>query len=235
MLPESPASQRRFAAAHRSGRARRSKRSAGARRRASNTTTSVIGFSLLSLVRTTYNAFFFVTLKEWEDRQTTRRAVSGHQAAREPEARRLPEGIAFSFLAAGHSRRRHLRRIHLHPRGPLGQGRGVSRRATLNKFMAAARKRPEIRAPSAPRSCPACRSSSSRSIATRCSSRASPSTMSTGRSRRSWAGCSSTTSTASAASGRSTSRPKATTATEPRTSASSTCGTRTATWCRCPR
>ncbi len=41
-------------------------------------TTSVIGFSLLSLTRSTYNAFFFVTLKEWRDRQTARRAVSVH-------------------------------------------------------------------------------------------------------------------------------------------------------------
>src|SRR5229473_761664 len=31
-------------------------------------TTSVIGFSLLSFVRTSYNAFFFVTLKPWDDR-----------------------------------------------------------------------------------------------------------------------------------------------------------------------
>src|SRR5206468_7689693 len=28
-------------------------------------TTSVVGFSLLSFVRTSYNGFFFVTLKEW--------------------------------------------------------------------------------------------------------------------------------------------------------------------------
>ena len=31
-------------------------------------TASVIGFSLLSLTRSSYNAFFFVTLKEWKDR-----------------------------------------------------------------------------------------------------------------------------------------------------------------------
>jgi len=31
-------------------------------------TTSVVGFSLLSFVRTSYNAFFFVTLKPWDDR-----------------------------------------------------------------------------------------------------------------------------------------------------------------------
>src|ERR1700751_3883752 len=32
-------------------------------------TTSVVGFSLLSFVRTSYNAFFFVTLKPWDDRK----------------------------------------------------------------------------------------------------------------------------------------------------------------------
>src|SRR4029450_2457318 len=34
-------------------------------------TSSVIGFSLLSLTRSTYNAFFFVTLKEWSERKKT--------------------------------------------------------------------------------------------------------------------------------------------------------------------
>jgi len=33
-------------------------------------TTSVVGFSLLSFVRTTYNGFFFVTLKPWTSRET---------------------------------------------------------------------------------------------------------------------------------------------------------------------
>ena len=32
-------------------------------------TTSVIGFSLLSYVRASYNAFFFVTLKPWDERK----------------------------------------------------------------------------------------------------------------------------------------------------------------------
>src|ERR1700730_529526 len=34
-------------------------------------TTSVVGFSLLSFVRTSYNAFFFVTLKPWGERSTS--------------------------------------------------------------------------------------------------------------------------------------------------------------------
>ena len=34
--------------------------------------TSVAGFSLLSFVRTSYNAFFFVTLKDWNERKSGR-------------------------------------------------------------------------------------------------------------------------------------------------------------------
>src|SRR5579862_4243827 len=33
-------------------------------------TTSVVGFSLLSYVRTSYNGFFFVSLKPWDDRKS---------------------------------------------------------------------------------------------------------------------------------------------------------------------
>src|SRR5262249_33399664 len=33
-------------------------------------TTSVVGFSLLSFVRTSYNAFFFVTFKPWDERRS---------------------------------------------------------------------------------------------------------------------------------------------------------------------
>ena len=33
-------------------------------------TTSIVGFSLLSFVRTSYNGFFFVTLKPWGERKT---------------------------------------------------------------------------------------------------------------------------------------------------------------------
>src|SRR6202049_5066925 len=33
-------------------------------------TTSIVGFSLLSFVRTSYNAFYFVTLRPWSDRKT---------------------------------------------------------------------------------------------------------------------------------------------------------------------
>ena len=39
-------------------------------------TTSVVGFSLLSFVRTSYNAFFSVALKPWDDAHRQSRAIS---------------------------------------------------------------------------------------------------------------------------------------------------------------
>ncbi len=60
-------------------------------------TTTIIGFSLLSFVRTSYNAFFFVTFKDWKDRKSQQ--ASG--------------GNRFRFLAAGDSWSGHLWRIHV--------------------------------------------------------------------------------------------------------------------------
>ena len=93
-------------------------------------TTSVVGFSLLSLVRTSYNAFFFVTLKEWKDRKSRDEAVSSHQAAPEPGTEQASGRNRFRFLAAGDSRSRHLRRIHVRSGGPRRQGCRSSWRPT---------------------------------------------------------------------------------------------------------
>src|SRR6202045_1893144 len=60
-------------------------------------TTSVVGFSLLSFVRTSYNAFFFVTLKPWDDRKTRVEQFQVIKAALNRELSQLPEGIAFDF------------------------------------------------------------------------------------------------------------------------------------------
>jgi hydrophobic/amphiphilic exporter-1 (mainly G- bacteria), HAE1 family len=106
-------------------------------------TTSVIGFSLLSYVRTSYNAFFFVTLKPWEDRKTQAEQYQAIRVRLNQELRQLPEGTVFSFSP---------------PAIPgVGTAGGVTfvleDRAgkdvqflsnNLAKFMAAARKRPEV-------------------------------------------------------------------------------------------
>jgi HAE1 family hydrophobic/amphiphilic exporter-1 len=106
-------------------------------------TTSVIGFSLLSFTRTSYNAFFFVTLKPWENRKTQAEQYQAIKAHLNQELHGLPEGTVFSFSP---------------PAIPgVGTAGGVTfvleDRAgkdvqflsdNLTKFLAAARKRPEL-------------------------------------------------------------------------------------------
>jgi hydrophobic/amphiphilic exporter-1 (mainly G- bacteria), HAE1 family len=106
-------------------------------------TTSVVGFSLLSYVRTSYNAFFWVSLKPWDDRKSRDKAYQAIKARLNQELKQLPEGAAFSFSP---------------PAIPgVGTAGGVTfvleDRAgkdvqfltdNLNKFLAAARKRPEL-------------------------------------------------------------------------------------------
>ena len=106
-------------------------------------TTSVIGFSLLSFVRTSYNGFFFVTLKEWGDRKSKEEQFQEIKQRVNRELSTLPEGVAFSFSP------------------PSIPGVGTSGGFTfvledragkdlnflsnnLNTFLEAARKRPEI-------------------------------------------------------------------------------------------
>jgi HAE1 family hydrophobic/amphiphilic exporter-1 len=59
--------------------------------------TCAVGFSLLSFVRTSYNAFFVVTLKPWDDRATRAQQFQAIKAHRNRELSKLPAGIAFSF------------------------------------------------------------------------------------------------------------------------------------------
>jgi hydrophobic/amphiphilic exporter-1 (mainly G- bacteria), HAE1 family len=106
-------------------------------------TASVIGFSLLSLTRSSYNAFFFVTLKEWKDRQ---KREEQYQFIRQDINRKfagLAQGIAFSFSPPA-----------IPGVGTSGgftfvledrSGRDVPfLAANVAKFLAAARARPEL-------------------------------------------------------------------------------------------
>src|ERR1700733_13115792 len=105
--------------------------------------TSVVGFSLLSYVRTSYNAFFSVALKPWDDRTTREQQFQSIKVHLNRELSKLPAGVAFSFSP------------------PAIPGVGTSGGFTfmledrsggdvqflarnLNIFLAAARKRPEI-------------------------------------------------------------------------------------------
>ncbi|HXB74366.1 MAG TPA: efflux RND transporter permease subunit [Candidatus Acidoferrales bacterium] len=106
-------------------------------------TTSVAGFSLLSFVRTSYNAFYFVTLKPWSERTTRAAQYQEIKAHLNKELSRLPQGTVFSFsppaipgvgTSGGFT-------FVLEDRA----GRDVQFLAgNLDKFLAAARKRPEI-------------------------------------------------------------------------------------------
>ncbi len=60
-------------------------------------TTSIVGFSLLSYVRTSYNAFFFVTLKDWDARKKREEQYQEIKARLNRELSQRPEGIAFDF------------------------------------------------------------------------------------------------------------------------------------------
>jgi HAE1 family hydrophobic/amphiphilic exporter-1 len=60
-------------------------------------TTSVIGFSLLGYVRVSYNAFFWVTLKPWDERKNRTQQFQAIKARLNQELRQLPAGTVFSF------------------------------------------------------------------------------------------------------------------------------------------
>jgi HAE1 family hydrophobic/amphiphilic exporter-1 len=106
-------------------------------------TTSVVGFSLLSFVRTSYNGFFFVTLKPWDERTTREEQFQEIKARLNASLSKLPAGIAFSFSPPA-----------IPGVGTSGgfqfvledrAGRDVQFLAdNLSKFLAAAQKRPEI-------------------------------------------------------------------------------------------
>jgi hydrophobic/amphiphilic exporter-1 (mainly G- bacteria), HAE1 family len=106
-------------------------------------TTSVIGFSLLSFVRTSYNGFFFVTLKPWDERTSREEQYQEIKARLNAQLSKLPDGIVFSFSPPA-----------IPGVGTSGgfqfvledrAGRDVQFLAdNLSKFLAAAGKRPEI-------------------------------------------------------------------------------------------
>src|SRR6201981_2538039 len=60
-------------------------------------TPSVMGFSLLSFVRTSYNAFFFVTLKPWDERTSRAEQLQAIKAHLNRELSQLPGAVAFGF------------------------------------------------------------------------------------------------------------------------------------------
>jgi hydrophobic/amphiphilic exporter-1 (mainly G- bacteria), HAE1 family len=106
-------------------------------------TTTVVGFSLLSFTRSTYNAFFWVLLKPWDERRSREEQFQVIKARLNRQLTQIPEGVAFDFsppaipgvgTSGGFT-------FILEDRA----GRDVQFLASnLGTFLAAARKRPEI-------------------------------------------------------------------------------------------
>ncbi len=105
--------------------------------------TSVLGFSMLSGAQNTYSSFFWITLKEWSERKGPEEQYEAIKKHLNQELTKITQGVAFSFPP------------------PAIPGVGASGGFTfmledragkdpqflnqnLAKFMAAARKRPEL-------------------------------------------------------------------------------------------
>src|SRR4051812_1559632 len=106
--------------------------------------TSVVGFSLLSQVQATYNAFFFVTLKPWDERKKSDEQYSAIRSSIAKELAKLPDAVAFPFAppsipgvgsAGGFT-------FILEDRSGSQDLDFLTK--NLNTFMEAARKRPEL-------------------------------------------------------------------------------------------
>jgi HAE1 family hydrophobic/amphiphilic exporter-1 len=105
--------------------------------------TSIMGFSLLSTVTNTYSAFFFVMFKPWSERTAPEEQYAAIREHLGRELKKIPEGAAFAFAPPA-----------IPGVGTAGgvtfaledrSGQDISfLSANLDKFMAAARKRPEI-------------------------------------------------------------------------------------------
>jgi HAE1 family hydrophobic/amphiphilic exporter-1 len=59
--------------------------------------TSVVGFSLLSFTQSTYNSFFFVTLKDWDQRKSKEEQFTAIQQNLARSLGGVQQGLAFSF------------------------------------------------------------------------------------------------------------------------------------------
>jgi len=106
-------------------------------------TTTFVGFSLLSFVRTSYNATFFVNLKPWDERTKKEEQFQAIKARLNQQLSKLPAAVVFGFsppaipgvgTAGGFT-------FMLEDRSG-GDVQFLAK--NLNTFLEAARKRPEI-------------------------------------------------------------------------------------------
>jgi HAE1 family hydrophobic/amphiphilic exporter-1 len=105
--------------------------------------TTISGFSLLSLVRTSYNAFGFMSMKDWGDRKTRAVQFQTIKARLNAEFAKVPESVAFGFsppAIPGVGTSGGFTFILEDPSG----GDVAFLSDNLNRFVTEARKRPEI-------------------------------------------------------------------------------------------
>jgi HAE1 family hydrophobic/amphiphilic exporter-1 len=107
---------------------------------------SVIGFSLLSQTQSTYNSFFFVTLKDWDQRKQPDEQYTAIQANLSRALSRIKEGMAFSFDPPSIPGIGTSGGVTMMLEDRSGSGDPALLTANLKKFMAASGKRPEIAA-----------------------------------------------------------------------------------------
>ena len=106
-------------------------------------TNTVMRLQSAQPVRTSYNAFFFVRLEPWEEPQDNGGAVSGNQGEVEPEAHHPSSRNSLRLLSAGDSGVGTSGGFQFVLEDRAG-GRSEFLANNLNKFLEAARKRPEI-------------------------------------------------------------------------------------------
>ena len=105
--------------------------------------TTVVGFSLLSTVSTTYNAFFFVTLKPWHERTMSEEKLPSIFEKVNAQLAALPEAKAFLFPPPAIPGVGTSGGVTFVLEDRMGKDIGFLAEHT-ESFMEAARKRPEI-------------------------------------------------------------------------------------------
>jgi HAE1 family hydrophobic/amphiphilic exporter-1 len=107
---------------------------------------SVVGFSLLSQTQSTYNAFYFVTLKDWDARKSKDQQFDAIQTNLAKALGGIKQGIAFSFAPPAIAGLGTSGGVSLVLEDRSGNADPSFLTNNLYKFLGAAGKRPEIAA-----------------------------------------------------------------------------------------
>ena len=108
--------------------------------------TSVIGFSLLSFTQDTYHAFYFVTLKDWDQRKSADQQFAVIQQNLAKQLGGVKEGLAFSFPPPAIPGLGSSGGVSMVLEDRSGSGNLNFLTANTYKFLGALSKRPEIAA-----------------------------------------------------------------------------------------